>query len=71
MNLKLPLQNLPSLNSIDLAYNQLKSFDFDYFDQVGTLRHLTVNVSHNHIMDLNDNLTAFVNNRDQGNLSTI
>lgn len=27
-------QNLPEMEKLDLAYNSLLSFDFDYFDQV-------------------------------------
>lgn len=27
-------QNLPELETLDLAYNKLTTFDFDYFDQV-------------------------------------
>jgi hypothetical protein len=86
-------QNLPSLGFVDLSYNQLKSFDFDFFDLVGSMANLkgmlvilsllstqnllhpnpfpsmnyfSVNVSHNRIMELTDNTTSFLNNRDQG-----
>ncbi|CRK93089.1 CLUMA_CG006599, isoform A [Clunio marinus] len=58
-------QNLPALGILDLAYNSLRSFDFDYFDQVGTLKHLLVNVSHNHIMELTDNTSSYSNFREQ------
>lgn len=30
----LVLQNLPDLSYLDMAYNSLTVFDFDYFDQV-------------------------------------
>ncbi|XP_062537568.1 chaoptin [Armigeres subalbatus] len=47
-------QNLPELEKVDLAYNALTSFDFDYFDQVGSLTSLEVDVSHNRIMALGE-----------------
>jgi hypothetical protein len=52
-----------------MSYNKLKNFDFDWLDQVGTMK-LLVNVSHNAITELNDNAT-FVNPREQGIFSTI
>lgn len=64
------LQNLPALELLDISYNSLRTFDFDYFDQVGTLRHLTVNASHNNIMELIDNVTSFIGSREQGNFCT-
>jgi hypothetical protein len=65
-----PFQNLPSLGFLDLSYNSLKGFEFDWLDQVGSLRHLLVNVSHNNIPELNDNATTFINPREQGECST-
>ncbi|XP_037026425.1 chaoptin isoform X1 [Bradysia coprophila] len=52
-------QNLPELEVLDLAYNKLTNFDFDYFDQVGTLSSLRVNMSHNTIVELADNNTGY------------
>lgn len=63
-----PLQNLPHLNFLDMAYNELRNFDFDYFDQVGTLTNLKVNVSYNSLSDLFDTTTSFISNREQGNV---
>lgn len=60
-----PLQNLPDLTTLDLAYNNLRNFDFDFFDQVGTLSTLSVNVSFNKITELRDN-SSFISNREQG-----
>lgn len=57
-------QNLPELEHLDLAYNNLRDFDFDYFDQAGTLSALKVNVSFNKISELKDNSTAFMMNRE-------
>lgn len=65
------LQNLPELARLDLSYNYLKQFDFDFFDQVGTLTNLMVNVSHNHLSDLSDNTTSFINLREQGNITIL
>lgn len=69
LNLKLffTLQNLPRLNFLDMSFNQLKTFDFDFFDQVGMLASLKVNVSHNDLWELNDNTTSFISAREQGN----
>lgn len=55
----LNFQNLPELEHIDLAYNSMNYFDFDYLDQVGTLGSLTVNISHNLINSLVDNSSNF------------
>lgn len=58
-------QNLPELELLDLAYNALQTFDFEYFDQVGTLSTLRVNVSHNSIFELtsNQSLSGQLNGR--------
>lgn len=50
---------------LDLAYNNLRNFDFDFFDQVGTLSTLSVNVSFNKISELRDN-SSFISNREHG-----
>lgn len=63
-------QNLPELTELDLAYNSLREFDFDYFDQVGTLSALKVNCSHNKINELKDNST-FLTVRENGNINLI
>lgn len=55
----LMFQNLPDLEFLDLAYNNLNEFDFASFDQVGTLSSFKVNVSHNEISRLWINSTAF------------
>lgn len=52
-------QNLPELQLLDLAYNSMSYFDFDYLDQVGTLAALNVNISHNIINSLVDNSSNF------------
>lgn len=52
-------QNLPNLEFLDLAYNNLNKFDFASFDQVGTLSSFKVNVSHNEISKLWINNTIF------------
>lgn len=52
------LQNLPDLEFLDLAYNELDEFDFASFDQVGTLASFKVNVSHNSIPKLWINSTT-------------
>jgi Leucine-rich repeat (LRR) protein len=52
---------LPELRLLDLSFNKLKEFDFDYFDQIGTLSYLTVNVSHNVIHELSDNSSMSLN----------
>ncbi|XP_055716156.1 chaoptin [Phlebotomus papatasi] len=59
-------QNLPETEIIDLAYNSLNYFDFEFFDQVGTLSTLKVNVSHNKINYLFDNKTFFSPGREYG-----
>ncbi|KAL1381418.1 hypothetical protein pipiens_013476 [Culex pipiens pipiens] len=51
---KCGFSNLPELEKLDLAYNQLPTFDFDYFDQVGSLTSLEVDVSHNQIKSLGE-----------------
>lgn len=51
-------QNLPELEDLDMSYNQLKSFDFTVFDQVGTLSIFKVNMSHNTLRDLFVNIPA-------------
>ncbi|KAJ6640078.1 Chaoptin, partial [Pseudolycoriella hygida] len=55
----LEAMSLPELEVLDLAYNKLTNFDFDYFDQVGTLSSLRVNISHNNIVELVDNNTGY------------
>ncbi|XP_033217135.1 chaoptin-like isoform X2 [Belonocnema kinseyi] len=52
-------QNLPELEFLDLAYNDLNDFDFNYFDQVGTLSSFKVNVSHNEISHLSVNSSTY------------
>lgn len=52
-------QNIPELEYIDIAYNSLNYFDFDYLDQVGTLASLKVNISYNKINSLVDNSSNF------------
>lgn len=52
-------QNLPEVEHIDLAYNSMDYFDFDYLDQVGTLASLKVNISYNKINSLVDNSSNF------------
>lgn len=52
-------QNLPEVEHIDLAYNSMDYFDFDYLDQVGTLASLRVNISYNKINSLVDNSSNF------------
>ncbi|XP_055588501.1 chaoptin isoform X2 [Uranotaenia lowii] len=47
-------QNLPELEKLDLAYNLLTVFDFDFFDQVGSLTSLEVDASHNRIKVLGE-----------------
>lgn len=49
-------QNLPELDDLDMSYNELTSFDFNMFDQVGTLSIFRVNASHNKIKDLRVNV---------------
>lgn len=56
----LMFQNLPELEFLDLAYNNINEFDFASFDQVGTLSSFKVNVSHNEIARLWINNTIFV-----------
>lgn len=60
-NFVIIFQNLPELRVLDLSFNKLKSFDFDYFDQIGTLSHLMVNASYNLIQELSDNSSANLN----------
>lgn len=45
-------QNLPELEDLDISYNELTSFDFNMFDQVGTLSIFRVNASHNKLKEL-------------------
>lgn len=52
-------KNLPDLEFLDLAYNDLNEFDFASFDQVGTLSSFKVNASHNEIPKLWINSTTF------------
>ncbi|XP_062700932.1 chaoptin-like isoform X2 [Aedes albopictus] len=54
-------QNLPELEKLDMAYNALPSFDFDYFDQVGSLASLEVDVSHNRISALGEQFIPATN----------
>jgi hypothetical protein len=49
-----------------MSFNQLKTFDFDFFDQVGTLTSLMVNASYNDLWELSDNTTSFISAREQG-----
>lgn len=49
-------QNLPELEDLDMSYNKLTTFDFNMFDQVGTLSIFRVNVSHNSLKELQVNV---------------
>ncbi|XP_013100006.1 chaoptin isoform X1 [Stomoxys calcitrans] len=60
-------QNLPKLEVLDMAFNMLPNFNFDYFDQVGTLSNLMVNVSHNQIKMLMHN-SSWTGRGDHGSM---
>ncbi|CAH0723587.1 unnamed protein product, partial [Brenthis ino] len=47
-------QNLPALKELDISFNQLETFKFSIFDQVGSATALKVNVSYNRIISLAD-----------------
>ncbi|XP_028159952.1 chaoptin isoform X5 [Ostrinia furnacalis] len=47
-------QNIPALNELDISFNQLNTFRFSIFDQVGSAAALKVNVSHNRMVSLRD-----------------
>lgn len=47
-------QNLPALQELDISFNQLESFKFSMFDQVGTATALKLNASYNRIITLTD-----------------
>ncbi|XP_061383908.1 chaoptin isoform X2 [Danaus plexippus] len=47
-------QNLPALKELDISFNQLETFKFSIFDQVGSATALKVNVSYNRIVSLTD-----------------
>nr|XP_034828865.1 chaoptin-like [Maniola hyperantus] len=47
-------QNLPALKELDISFNQLETFKFSIFDQVGSATALKVNVSYNRIIALTD-----------------
>ncbi|XP_045767709.1 chaoptin isoform X5 [Maniola jurtina] len=47
-------QNLPALKELDISFNQLETFKFSIFDQVGSATALKVNVSYNRIIALAD-----------------
>ncbi|XP_047532172.1 chaoptin isoform X2 [Vanessa atalanta] len=47
-------QNLPALKELDISFNQLETFKFSIFDQVGSATALKVNVSYNRIISLTD-----------------
>lgn len=49
-------QNLPELEDLDISYNEVPSFEFNMFDQVGTLSIFRVNASYNKIRDLRVNV---------------
>ena len=40
-------QNLHYLSRLNLAFNELEILDFAAFDSIGTLSHLTIDLSHN------------------------
>ncbi|XP_051160683.1 chaoptin isoform X1 [Leptopilina boulardi] len=61
-------QNLPDLEFLDLAYNDLNEFDFNYFDQVGTLSSFKVNVSHNEISHLSMNASMYTSTINMGSI---
>ncbi|CAH2085309.1 unnamed protein product [Euphydryas editha] len=47
-------QNLPALKELDISFNQMETFKFSIFDQVGSATALKVNVSYNRIISLTD-----------------
>ncbi|XP_013188195.1 chaoptin isoform X2 [Amyelois transitella] len=47
-------QNIPALKELDVSFNQLDTFKFSIFDQVGSATALKVNVSYNRIVSLTD-----------------
>lgn len=51
--------NLPKLETLNLAYNKLDKLSFDWFDQVGSLSAIKLDVSHNAIQQLLANRTDF------------
>lgn len=59
-------QNLPSLQELDLAYNEMKNFEFATLDQVGTLSSFRLNMSHNTLRKLESNGTVYVTDRMRG-----
>ncbi|KAL4716304.1 hypothetical protein ACJJTC_014784 [Scirpophaga incertulas] len=58
------LQNIPALKELDISFNQLNTFKFSIFDQVGTATALKVNVSYNRMTSLHDSnsLSFFTSN---------
>ncbi|KAL0881866.1 hypothetical protein ABMA27_001638 [Loxostege sticticalis] len=47
-------QNIPALKELDISFNQLNTFRFSIFDQVGSATALKVNVSYNRMTTLRD-----------------
>ncbi len=42
-------QNIHRLQTLNLAYNRISSVNFAAFDSIGTLSHLTIDLSHNNL----------------------
>ncbi|XP_053605406.1 chaoptin isoform X2 [Plodia interpunctella] len=47
-------QNIPALKELDISFNNLDTFKFSIFDQVGSATALKVNASYNRIVSLTD-----------------
>ena len=42
-------QNIHRLQTLNIAYNRLSSVNFAAFDSIGTLSHLSIDLSHNRL----------------------
>ena len=51
-------QNLHYLSRLNLAFNELEILDFAAFDSIGTLSHLTIDLSHNALQVRKRNIFA-------------
>ena len=51
-------QNLHYLSHLNLAFNDLQLLDFAAFDSIGTLSHLSIDLSHNALQSLRTNRTT-------------
>jgi Leucine-rich repeat (LRR) protein len=45
-------QNIHRLQTLNLGYNRISSVNFAAFDSIGTLSHLTIDLSHNNLQVL-------------------